>query len=118
MEGRILQLVPAAAGWRTFYAFLGNVSDDLESQPDDALYGTTPIACFALIEEADFAQRIVAVYPEDWPSYLHVCEHEQPNELTYLGPGETVTPELREAAIDAIKAHHKKMATKLAEAEA
>lgn len=97
MSLTLIQLVPAAAGWRYVSASGENEPED----PNDGLF-ICPIACFALArDEEDGGQVILHVGPEDWPHYLAWSDPgDSQYFLGYLGPGEEVDKYFYEAAAD------------------
>jgi hypothetical protein len=104
---QILQIVPAAAGWRHVYAFLGYTGSNFKEATDAELYGESPIACFALIQRPDDEEPYVrAIVAEDWPSYLWEVE-EKEGHIGFLGPGERPDHHYRAEAISQIKAYRK-----------
>jgi hypothetical protein len=101
---RILQITPAAAGWRTVEVMTGALGPIWELD-DEQLFGISPIACFALVHDADADNRFVrAVRAEDWPAYFWVVDEHKSEILDYLGPGEELTDLHRSEARQMIEA--------------
>ena len=102
MNELVLQIVPAAAGWRTVNALLG-FTGDLDTAEDEEIIWFEPIACFALIEDNDRARRVVHVTPQDWPSCIVIETGEPAHFMGFLAPAEWVTDAIRHEARDAIR---------------
>lgn len=93
------QIIPAAAGWRIVSARTG-YKGQLTLATDADLFTIRPVAAFAL-GGARAERQIVAIAPDDWPSYLYPIESMEI--IDYLGPGEEIGPEHRDEAKRQIK---------------
>jgi hypothetical protein len=104
VSDQVLQIVPAAAGWRRVFAYTGCTAADLEAAPDKELFYEVPIACFALVEQAHDRLRVVRpVCPEDWPEYLWIEDDDPRTAIGYLPPGVKATDDYRKEAIHLIE---------------
>ncbi len=97
---RIIQIVPAAPGWRVFYLHFDG--DDPETASDHQLFFSMPVACFALVEEEDDGETYRTVEPLTTYGSGYRLSLEEGETIALLGPGES-DRHVRGSALERLK---------------